>query len=253
MKWDPDVYLRFADHRARPGVELMSRIGVDEPTTVLDLGCGTGSLTRLLKIRWPGARVVGVDSSSDMLDRARLDRSQPDDIEWIHADIRTWEPSFEVDVVFSNATLHWLDDHSALFPRIASWTRRVLAVQMPANWGAPTHQIPARILDEPGWPEEARSALMRDQVGPPESYREYLPGMRLDMWTTTYHQTLEGGDPVLTWVEGSVLRPVLDTLSEPHRTRFRERCAAEYRWAYPPLADGSTVLAFSRFFVVAER
>lgn len=253
MTWDPATYARFADHRLRPGLELLGRIAVDEPGRVLDLGSGTGNLTRLLEQRWPGATVFGIDSSPEMLDTARgLDSS----IRWVEADLARWQPEQPVDVVFSNATLHWLDDHQRLFGRLASWVAPggALAVQMPDNWGEPTHCVPAEILDEPGWPEPARGALMRDRLSAPGAYRSWLIDRfeAIDMWGTTYYQVLRGPDPVLTWVKGSVLRPVLAALSDRAAATFEERCRTAYAEAYPIQPDGSTILPFRRFFLVAS-
>lgn len=253
MSWDPATYLRFADHRIRPGLELMARIPLDAPRLIVDLGCGTGHLTADLARRWPEAHVIGVDSSVEMLGTAASLNTR---IEWVQADVEHWIPPSAPDLVYSNAALHWLGGHDTLFPRMAAWVAPggSLAVQMPDNWREPTHTIPARILDEAGWPDAARDALMRDRVREPAFYRDLLVDRfeTIDLWTTTYHQVLEGADPVLGWVKGSVLRPVLGALDEPRRTEFHDRCAAEYRDAYPPSADGSTVLRFSRFFVVAS-
>jgi trans-aconitate 2-methyltransferase len=252
MSWDPSTYLRFADHRARPGLELLSRVRHESPARVADLGCGTGNLTTVLAQRWPAASVTGVDASPEMLATARASDTA---IDWIEADLSVWEPENPFDVVFSNATLHWLDEHQRLFPRIAAWVAPggTLAIQMPDNWSEPTHRIPARIIDEPQWPEEARRALMRDRLRTPGEYRLWLASVfdDIDMWTTTYHQVLEGPDPVLTWVEGSVLRPVLAALSESQAEAFEQRCRAAYAEAYPPESDGTTILPFRRFFIVA--
>jgi trans-aconitate 2-methyltransferase len=253
LNWDPGIYLRFADHRLRPGFELMARIEHPNPRSVVDLGCGTGELTTALADRWPHAEVCGVDASEEMLARAAARGSRAI---WLHSDIRTWEPRQPVDVVFSNAALHWLVDHDALFGRLGALVAPggVLAVQMPANWDQPTHRVPAIILEEPGWPEQARLALMRDRVATPAHYRAMLRHRftAIDMWSTTYHQVLTGRDPVLTWVEGSVLRPVLAALEPDARERFRDRCAEEYAAAYPANENGETVLEFTRLFIVAR-
>lgn len=248
--WDPGQYLRYADHRTRPGVELIARIPDVTPKRIVDLGCGTGHLTALLADRFPTASVVGVDSSPEMIEVAR--GAHPD-VAWEVADLESWDPPDPVDVVYSNAALHWLDDHEALFHRIRSWTNDggAIAIQMPANWDAPTHRIPARILDDDGWPEAARSALLRDRLARPADYRRWLQPATVDLWTTTYHQILEGDDPVWQWVTGSVLRPVLEQLGAPDRDRFADRCRRAYADAYPPEPDRSTLLPFQRLFIVA--
>lgn len=250
--WDPDHYLRFADHRTRPGIELLARIPEVEARTVVDLGAGTGHLTGLLARRWPAARITGVDGDAAMAERARAEHPE---LTWVTADLRTWEPDGPVDVVYSNAALHWLDGHDTVFPRIRSWLAPggVVAVQMPDNWAAPSHRVPAEVIDRGGWPPAAGAALMRDRLAPPERYAAWLsPAASLDVWRTTYHQRLTGEDPVWQWVTGTLLVPVLEALGPDDRARFEAEVKAGYRAAYPPGPDGVTVLPFSRLFLVAQ-
>ena len=136
--WDPAQYLKWSDHRLRPAIDLVQRVPLSDPARVVDLGCGTGNVTALLRARWPDARMTGVDGSPAMLERACA--SDPR-VYWQHADVATWTPPAPVDVLFSNATLHWLDDHAALFPRLLSTVAPAgaLAVQMPRNFGEPSH------------------------------------------------------------------------------------------------------------------
>jgi trans-aconitate 2-methyltransferase len=250
VTWDPEHYLRFADHRLRPGLELAARIPDVHPRTVVDLGSGTGHLTSRLAERWPDASVVGIDRSRDMVASARSAHAA---VEFILGDIATWDPSAQVDVIFSNATLHWLDDHAGLFRRLRSYLAPggVLAVQMPDNWAAPTHRIPAEILDHGEWPDSARSQLMRDRLAAPEDYARWLQPADVDMWHTTYFHELSGEDPVWTWVTGSVLRPVLAALDGSELERVSELCRERYRAAYPADTRGISMLPFSRLFFVA--
>lgn len=254
--WDPAQYLRFADHRGRPGLELLARIRDPEGGVrrVVDLGCGAGSLTAVLAERWPEAEIVGVDASPEMLDRARGTFPH---IRWTRGDIESWTADPAVDVLYSNAAIHWLEHHDRLLPRLLSQVRPggVFALQLPGNWDAPTHRIPQRILDEGDWPDETRRALTTDRVAPAATYRRILApdASTVDLWETTYHHVLVGDDPVLEWVKGSLLRPVLQTLDGPGRARFEEACRRAYAEAYPREPDGVTVLPFRRVFVIATR
>lgn len=127
----------------------------------------------------------------------------------------------------------------------------MLAVQMPDNWRAPTHRVPADILDDGTWPEASRLALLQDRVSSVDNYRRWLAPLELDAWRTTYYQALEGDDPVWTWVTGSVLRPVLAMLEGDDRSRFEQECKRRYAEAYPS-QDGVTTLPFSRLFLLAR-
>ena len=251
MAWDPDRYLQFADLRTRPGLELIARIPDLEPKQIVDLGSGTGNLTSVIAERWPEAEVAGIDSSPKMVERAAHDHRS---VAWQMVSIEDWSPSSPVDLIYSNATLHWLDDHEALFRRLRSYlsVTGVLAVQMPDNWGAPTHVIPQRILDDGSWSEPAAQSMMRDRLSKPDRYRSWTQPSDVEMWRTTYFQTLTGVDPVWTWVTGSVLRPVLAHMGPAERSRFEELCKEGYRRAYPPASNGETTLPFSRLFLVAR-
>src|SRR3954469_10643163 len=102
--WDPKTYLTFADERTRPARDLLAAVAVADPRTVVDLGCGTGTSTRLLAARWPHAEGRGLDSSPEMIETAR---DEHDGIAYEVADAATWQPAAPVDVWFSNAMLQW--------------------------------------------------------------------------------------------------------------------------------------------------
>ncbi len=254
MRWSPSQYLRFADHRLRPGLELLGRIPDIDPGVVFDLGCGPGNLTREIAARWPEAQVVGVDSSIEMISKAKADFGE---IEFEVGDIETWTPEHEVDLIFSNATLHWLDHHGRLFPRLFDFLRPggVLAVQMPNNWSAPTHTVPKDILADSRWPEEVRHLLPIDRVDEPGEYRRWLidAASSFDIWQTTYYQELVGEDPVWEWTTGSLLGPVLAALEGDDLDEFTAAVKDGYRNAYPPDHTGTVLLPFRRLFLIAVR
>lgn len=258
-RWDPGQYLRFGDQRLRPGLDLLARVGAAAPRRVVDLGCGTGALTRVLAERWPSAEVVGVDHSPQMLAEAG---AAPSRVRWLEADLRDWSPEQPPDVIFSNATLQWVDDHEALIPRLlealapGGW----LAVQMPLSWDAPSHRLMRATLADGGaggaplGPPELRAALERPWVAEPAWYHALLADRArdIDVWETTYLHLLEGEDPVLAWVSGTGLRPILAALGPADRDAYLGAYAARLRTAYPPRADGRTVFPFRRVFAVAR-
>jgi trans-aconitate 2-methyltransferase len=255
--WDPVGYLRFAGERARPFAELVARIAADTPETVIDLGCGEGSLTVSLARRWPAARVTGIDSSPQMLAAAEAS-APPGRVAFQQGDVRGWAPTAPVDVVVSNAVLHWVPGHQHLLPRWAGWLRPGgwLAVQVPGNFRAPTHTLLADLCRSPRWAGRlAAAAPAPDAVLDPVGYLDVLTGagLAVDAWENTYLHVLDGEDPVLEWVRSTVLRPALGLLSEDDAARFTAEYAAALRDAYPPRPDGTTVLPFRRVFAVAHR
>jgi trans-aconitate 2-methyltransferase len=253
--WDPAAYRRFGDERARPFLDLLARVGAQDPADVVDLGCGEGRGTAVLAHRWPGARVIGVDSSPEMLAVAAATAER---VEFVDGDVRDWAPDGPVDVVVSNAVLHWIPGHDRLLADWAGWLRPGgwLAVQVPGNFRAPTHALLAGLCLSPAWADRLAEAAPRpDAVLEPAGYLDVLTGAGLaaDVWETTYLHVLTGSDPVLGWVRSTVLRPVLARLGDDDAARFTAEYAAALRTAYPQRADGTTVLPFRRIFAVGAR
>jgi trans-aconitate 2-methyltransferase len=259
--WDPAAYLHFAGERARPFADLTARVGAAAPSAVVDLGCGEGTMTATLARRWPTARVTGVDSSPEMLAAASEAASASAGarrVDLVAGDVRDWAPGGPVDVVVSNAVLHRVPGHDALLRRWAGWLAPGgwLAVQVPGNFRAPTHALLAGLCRSPRWAALLADVAPRpDAVLEPEGYLDVLmrAGLLPDVWETTYLHVLSGPDPVLAWVRGTVLRPVLARLSDDDAATFTAEYAAALRAAYPARPDGTTVLPFRRIFAVASR
>lgn len=258
--WSPTDYLRYTDERARPFAELVARVRL-EPTSVVDLGCGPGHLTGVLRERWPGAPVVGLDASPAMVERVRA--ADPGG-EYVLGDVRDYAAGRsavgDADLVISNATFQWVPGHVELLGRLADRARQTFAFSVPGNHDAPSHVLLREV---------AARAPFADAVGPverratadPGTYLDVLarPGWAVDAWETTYVHVLDGDDPVLRWVSATGAQPVLHALDDhdrAHGTDLRARFDAEYgaalREAYPRRHHG-TPLAFRRVFAVATR
>jgi len=253
VPWDPAQYLKFADHRLRPAVDLLNRIEATDPRQVYDLGAGAGNVTALLKGRWPRAQVTGVENSPEML--ARATAAHPE-VAWEQADLAAWRPPAPADVIFSNAAPHWLGDHERLFPGLLGQLAPggVLAVQMPRNFGAASHTAIAEAARSGPWRERLEPLLRPAPVSEPARYFEILArqAAELDIWETEYLHVLEGQSPVKEWLKGSALMPLLEALEEPQRSRFEAGYAKLVDAAYPPAADGRTLFPFRRLFLVAR-
>lgn len=253
MRWDPDRYLAFAGPRFGPSLDLLRRIDHLAPASVWDLGCGTGDLTALLADRWPEAQVHGLDVSAEMLERARGHEG----IAWVQGDLREWSPPEPVDLIFSTATLHWVDDHATVFARLVGFLAPggVLAVQMPNNFGEPSHTLLYALARSPRWRDRLGHLVRPHPVAPPGWYHRALRPLvtTIEVWETTYQQALQGDDPVAAWTEGTAARPFLDALDPDEGDEFRTQYAALLREAYPTDPDGITLFPFTRLFVVARR
>ncbi|MFN4087569.1 MAG: methyltransferase domain-containing protein [Alphaproteobacteria bacterium] len=252
--WDPGQYARFGDHRVRPALELFARVDHPGPALAADLGCGGGEIARLMAERWPQARVIGMDSSTEMLAKAA---KAPARVEWQQADIRTWTPPGKADLLYSNAMLHWVEDHGAVFPRLFGMLAPggILAVQMPLSWPEPSHQALRQVLADLdlGGPD-LRASVDRRWVLDTDFYYDLLKPLAdgVDIWETRYLQVLQGDDPILEWVKGTALTPVLDALPPADQERFLSEYGSRLRRLYPRRAGGETLFPFPRLFIVAR-
>jgi trans-aconitate 2-methyltransferase len=251
--WDPTTYLRFADERSRPFLDLMARVGATSPRSVVDLGCGPGQLTAVLEQRWTQAHILGLDSSPEMIERAAEHATQR--VAFEVGDLREWRPDEPVDVIVSNATLQWVPDHRSLLPALVSrvapggW----LAFQVPGNFDEPSHLLLRELASDVRFAPTTRG-VERPQGFGPSTYLADLAALelRVDAWETTYLHVLTGPDPVFSWISGTGARPILQALSDHQRGEFVAEYKTLLREAYPEQPFG-TVLPFRRVFVVAQR
>jgi trans-aconitate 2-methyltransferase len=254
MLWDPTLYLSYADERLRPALDLLARVPLQSPARVVDLGCGPGNVTAILRQRWPQAEITGIDSSAAMLDRAR---AAVPGCRFENGDFGTWSPAAPPDLIYSNAALHWLGGHDRLFPRLLSLLAPggVLAVQMPGMHAAPLRALQYRVAAEGPWAAALAGIGSAPDILEPRAYWDLLRPRcsGLDMWETTYLHALAGDDAAATWASGTSLRPFLDALEGGMRDDFFRAYAEALRPHYPRQADGTTLLPFRRVFMLATR
>lgn len=250
--WNPQQYLRFADERLRPAVDLAARMDHACPRRVIDLGCGTGSALPVLAARFPEAELVGVDSSPAMLEKASSEGFTTQ-----LADIGTWSPPEPVDVIFSNAALQWLPDHASLFPRLLSCLapEGILAVQMPAMHNEPVRALQSIVASSGPWSQQLSGVTSAPPILEPAAYYDLLSGRvsAIEIWTTQYLHVLRGKDPVVQWAMGTSLRPYLDALRPSDQPEFIAAYSRALAPHYPPRADGTVLLAFRRLFILATK
>jgi trans-aconitate 2-methyltransferase len=254
--WDPATYLRYGDERSRPFHDLLARVPAERPRAVVDLGCGPGTLTATLARRWPGARISGIDSSEEMIERAAAPGGP---VDFAVGDVRAWHPAPDVDVVVCNAVLQWVPGHQDLLRRWATelspgaW----LAFQVPGNFAAPSHRALREVAARSRWRDTLAPLLREAPVDDPGDYAALLvgAGCAVDAWETTYVHLLpaaaDADHPVLAWMEGTALRPVRAALTAADWTDFRAELAVRLAQAYP-VRQGQVPFPFRRIFVVAR-
>jgi trans-aconitate 2-methyltransferase len=251
--WDPAQYLKFSNERVRPAFDLLAQVPLESAQNVVDLGCGTGNMTVILKQRFPDAAVIGVDGAETMLTKAR---AAAPECRFEQGDFATWTPSVAPDLIFSNAALHWVTHHDTLFPRLISVLapNGVLAVQMPAMHDAPLRRLQNEVAKQGPWSRHLDDAGYARGLLPVETYYDVIrPRVAsLNIWETTYLHVLTGEDAVTEWAAGSSLRPFLDKLPPEEARDFRAAYSAALRPHYPKRPDGTTLLPFRRFFIIAR-
>jgi len=253
MVWNPATYLAFADERTRPAGELLARVPDVAPARVVDLGCGPGNSTALLRSRWAQARIEGVDSSADMLTQARKSGVEAD---WVEADVARWTAAEPYDVIFSNATFQWLGDHATLLPRLLGVVKAggTFAFQVPHNMDAPSHVAMREAAAAGPWAAKLKT-VREVAVQSPAAYYDILSphAAAVDIWETEYLHVLKGDDAVFHWVSGTGLRPFVQALAGGERDAFIADYKTRLNVAYPPRGDGTTLFPFKRLFAVARR
>lgn len=254
MTWNPATYLAFASERTRPAAELLARIPRETPHTVIDIGCGPGNSTELLCDRWPDAQVEGIDSSPDMIAKAKSENIRAT---FTLADAATWAPEKSFDVIFSNATYQWLPNHRALLPRLIAFTKPggIFAFQVPCNFNAPSHALMRETAADGPWAAKLTNVREASVLTAAEYFDILEPhAQTIDIWETEYLQILEGDDAVYRWVSATGLRPFVQALDEgEERNAFIAAYKARLNNAYPRRADGKTLFPFQRLFAVATR
>lgn len=256
-RWNVAAYEAFADERLKPAIDLLARIPDIDGVVgdCVDLGCGAGAAAPLLRARFSGARLIGVDASADMLEKAR-GSGQYDAL--VDADIAQWSPAVPPSVIFCNAALHWLGDHDRLAPRLyeALSPGGALAVQMPGQLERPSHttMIEAARAVRPdlftGWTPFPGPL-------PLERYARMLGEATTDCWSVDYEQQLgptrDGAHPVRAFVSSTGARPILSRLDEDETLRFAAIWDELLNVAYPRDASGGCAFPFRRVFFIAKR
>ena len=188
-----------------------------------------------------------------MLESAR----KIDGINWQLADAAIWQPERQYDLIFSNAALHWLDQHEQLLPRLAQALTPggCLAIQMPRNFTSASHSIAREVARSGPWRETLAPVLREAPVHDAADYYRILAphAEQLDIWETEYLHVLKGDNPVADWTRGSLLVPLLAALAEPQRSAFEAEYRRRIQAAYPAQADAKTLFPFRRIFIVAMR
>jgi trans-aconitate 2-methyltransferase len=255
VSWDPELYMHFARERTQPAIDLAGRVRLEHPCRIMDLGCGPGNSTAILRSRWPNAEITGLDNDIEMISAAT--GSDPS-ILWICGDAEKWHQRAAYDLVFSNALLQWLPDHQEVlgcwFDSVAAGG--VLAVQIPVNFNSPVHLHILEVASDPRWRDKMVAASRALYAAELADYYDILAPLasHLDVWLTEYCHILGGPEDILTWMRGTGLRPFLNMLhTDADSAAFESDFLVRVTESYPRRNNGKILFPFRRLFFVAYR
>jgi trans-aconitate 2-methyltransferase len=254
-EWDPQQYLQFKHERTQPSIDLVSRIQMAEPKTIIDIGCGPGNSTQILLKRWPRAEIVGLDNSEKMIQRARQDYPNQT---WIVGDAATLEISQTYDIVFSNAAIHWISNHDILVPRLFQIVSKngILAIQVPANQESPLYKIIVRVARSGKWSAFTSGREELITYHSPDYYYNQLVSFtkEIALWETTYYHILNSHQELIDWYKSTAMKPFLDSLpTDERREEFENEILIECKDFYPLQGDGRILYPFKRLFFTAHK
>ena len=255
MYWNPEQYLQFEKERTQPAIDLANRIPQKAVDRVLDVGCGPGNSTKVLAERLPGARVLGIDRSLEMIEVAKEQHPALQFMQWdASQDLEGLGPSF--DVIFSNACIQWIPDHPALLGRFMDRLNPggILAVQVPMNNREPIHQIIQECISSPRWKSFFPETRVFFQLQPGE-YAAILAGWtdQYTLWETVYYHRMPSHRSILEWYRGTGLRPYLQVLPAREAEQLELEILARLEECYPKQKNGEILFRFPRLFFLAQK
>jgi trans-aconitate 2-methyltransferase len=253
--WSPTQYLTFANERTRPARDLLAQVPLTQPSLIYDLGCGPGNSTEVLVKQFPQATIVGIDSSPNMIAKAKVEVPSA---QFQLADLADWQTDPSADLLFSNATFQWLPQHITILQGYLKHLKQgaVLAVQMPDNLNEPSHALMRDVARAGRWTAKLQAADANRAILPNVQtyYSALKPYARtIDIWHSIYNHPLAGADAIIAWLKSTGLRPYLDPLTEQEQSDFLADYKTRIAKAYPQDDDGISLLRFPRLFIVAAK
>lgn len=253
-EWNSEQYLKFKNQRTQPAIDLVKRIEIKNPQTILDVGCGPGNSTKVLQDAFPKAHILGIDNSENMIKKARDTYS---DIEFRVMDIAEEDKSLKnMDVIFSNACLQWVPNHRELIPRLFRRLNKggVLAVQIPMNSQEKLFRIMSETVKMDKWAfssmETEPNATLKC-----EEYFDILSSLtdRFDIWETVYYHNMPSVDSMVEWIKGTRLRPYMNALDSSEAEELIKEISKKASEVYTKQENGEIIFKFRRFFFTATR
>ena len=251
--WNPIQYEKFLKDRTQPAIDLANRLEDFAPNSILDLGCGPGNSTKILKDKFPTAKIIGADNSDEMLKKAR--ELYPD-IEFIYLDANgdLNEVNEKFDIVFSNACIQWLPSHNELLPKLMTLLKPngILAIQIPMQREHPVHIIINELVNTTKWNDKITPRQYNNLTT--EEYFDVLSHISNDfeIWETTYCHRMPSYESIIEWYKGTGLRPYLEQLTENDSKEFINDVYSKLKHQYKVQNNGEILFRFPRLFFIIK-
>lgn len=252
--WNPEQYEKFIKDRTQPAIDLASRIDFENPVNILDIGCGPGNSTRVLKNRFPNSKVIGADNSVEMLEKAS---SLNPDLDFIRLDISGDLSAFteKFDIVFSNACIQWIANHKKLLPKLMTLINPngILAVQIPMQKEHPVHMIINELADSEKWHSKLTKRKYNNLTA--TEYFDVLSSVssNFDIWEITYYHHMPDYKSIIEWYKGTGLHPYLEQLTDEDRKEFIADVYTKLKVRYQLQKNGEIMFRFPRLFFIAGK
>jgi trans-aconitate 2-methyltransferase len=253
--WNPDLYLKFDKERIQPSIDLVSRIDIEKPSKIIDIGCGPGNSTQILVQRWPGSTIIGVDNSPAMIEKAKKDYPMQ---EWRILDAGTDEINEKFDLVFSNATIQWIPNHALLLKKFHKMLTEngSIATQIPQFWDMPIGEAIAIVGANSRWVSVTKGVTDLFTIHDRYFYYDQLSELfaNIDIWQSDYIHIMDSHLAILEMVRSTGLRPFIDRLkTDIDKKDFEELVLKEIVKDYPLQKNGKVLFPFKRLFFIAKK
>lgn len=254
--WKPDLYLTFEKERTQPSIDLVMKIENEKPKRIIDIGCGPGNSTYVLKNKWPNAEIIGLDNSEAMIKQAS---NKYKDIQWVCEDALSDISKFGTfDIVFSNAVIQWIPNQHLLLSKLYQVVRKggVLAVQVPCTKDMPIHTELMKLIEAPKWKKHFSSLASSYSIHTADFYYNSLCNLThyIDLWETNYYHIMLDHKSIIKWYSGTGLRPYLDCFTNENKKKeFLDEYEDKLKKAYVLQKDKKVLFPFKRIFFVAKK
>lgn len=251
-EWNANQYTKFEKERTQPSLDLLNRLNGNYKN-ILDLGCGPGNSTNVVKNKFSTSKIIGIDSSKNMLEKAR--KNHPEiKFELGFAPEYFYAHKNEYDLIFSNACIHWIKEQAELCNAIFNSLKEsgTFAFQIPLTNESPFYKNLYALIDTKWQKLNAiKNFYNLDASGYYNLYASQFA--KVSVWKTDYYHLVENQEAILEWYKGSGLKPYIDFLPESEKNDFLADLLSIIKKNYKAQTDGKYFLIMPRLFGVAEK